>query len=129
MSQKERDRLKAVHEVQKGHLAQGVAGLQLGLTDRWVQKLLVRLRADGLGARGLPGFWHDAGRQVLGRAGRHASHPGDATAMAAGNGRAHRLPGLQERGWNPISNHDRRQSLTKFLEEARSVFRTYQDGC
>ena len=47
MSQKERDRLKVLHEVQKGHLTQRAAGRQLGLTDRWVRKLLGRLRTEG----------------------------------------------------------------------------------
>jgi hypothetical protein len=31
MSQRERDRLKVLHEVQQGHLTQRAAGLQLGL--------------------------------------------------------------------------------------------------
>lgn len=47
MSQRERDRLKVLHEVQKGHWTQKQAGTQLGLTDRWVRKLLKRLRAEG----------------------------------------------------------------------------------
>jgi len=47
MSQRERDRLKVLHEVQKGHLTQKAAGLQLGLTDRWVRQLLQRVRAEG----------------------------------------------------------------------------------
>jgi len=47
MSQRERDRLKVLHEVQQGHLTQKAAGWQLGLTDRWVRKLLERLRAEG----------------------------------------------------------------------------------
>jgi len=47
MSQRERDRLQVLHEVQKGHLTQKAAGLQMGLTDRWVRKLLGRLRAEG----------------------------------------------------------------------------------
>jgi transposase len=47
MSQRERDRLQVLHEVQKGHLRQKAAGLQLGLTERWVRKLLRRLRAEG----------------------------------------------------------------------------------
>ena len=84
MSQRERDRLQVLHEVQQGHLTQKVAGLQMGLTDRWVRKLLGRRRAEGdrgvvhrLGGRpsqrklpeawraragGLPGLWPDAGR-------------------------------------------------------------------
>jgi len=47
MSQKERDRLKVLHEVQKGYLTQKAAGLQLGLTERWVRQLLQRVRAEG----------------------------------------------------------------------------------
>ena len=47
MSQRERDRLKVLHEVQKGHLRQKQAAGQLGLTDRWVRKLLERVRAEG----------------------------------------------------------------------------------
>lgn len=34
MSQKERDRLKVLHEVERGHLTQQQAAAQLGLTDR-----------------------------------------------------------------------------------------------
>src|SRR5213594_1172068 len=47
MSQRERDRLKVVHEVQKGQLSQKQGTAQLGLTDRWARKLLKRLRAEG----------------------------------------------------------------------------------
>jgi hypothetical protein len=37
MSQRERDRLKVMHEVQRGQLSQKLAALQLGLSDRWVR--------------------------------------------------------------------------------------------
>jgi len=47
MSQRERDRLQVLHEVEKGQLRQKQAAAQLGLTDRWVRKLLGRLRAEG----------------------------------------------------------------------------------
>jgi len=47
MSQRERDRLKVLHEVEKGQLRQQPAAAQLGLTARWVRKLLGRLRAEG----------------------------------------------------------------------------------
>ena len=47
MSQRERDRLKVLHEVEKGQLRQRQAAAQLGLTGRWVRKLLGRLRAEG----------------------------------------------------------------------------------
>jgi transposase len=47
MSTKERDRLKVLHEVKQGHLTQGAAGRQLGVSDRWVRKLLVRMKEEG----------------------------------------------------------------------------------
>jgi transposase len=49
MSTKERDRLKVLHEVEQGHLTQGGAAQQLGVTDRWVRKLLVRVKKEGDG--------------------------------------------------------------------------------
>ena len=47
MSQKDWDRLKVLHAVGKGLLTQKQAGLQLRLSERWVRKLLVRLRQEG----------------------------------------------------------------------------------
>jgi len=49
MSQKDRDRLKVLHEAEKGHLTQKQAGAQLKLSERWVRKLLARLRQEGDG--------------------------------------------------------------------------------
>ena len=49
MSTKERDRLKVLHELKQGHLTQWAAAQQLGLTDRWVRKLLVRVKKEGDG--------------------------------------------------------------------------------
>jgi len=49
MSAKERDRLKVLHEVRKRHITQKQAAAELGLSVRWVRKLLVRLRAGGDG--------------------------------------------------------------------------------
>jgi transposase len=49
MSAKERDRLKVLHEVKRGHLTQRGAAQQLGVTDRWVRKLLVRVKEEGDG--------------------------------------------------------------------------------
>jgi len=49
MSTKERDRLKVLHEVKQEHLTQGAAAEQLGVTDRWVRKLLVRVKKEGDG--------------------------------------------------------------------------------
>jgi len=47
MSQRERDRLKVLHQVEKGQVSQKQAAAQLGLTDRWVRKLLARVRREG----------------------------------------------------------------------------------
>ena len=47
LSGKERDRLKVLHDVQEGHLTQRAAAGQLGITDRAVRKLLVRIEREG----------------------------------------------------------------------------------
>jgi transposase len=47
MSQRERDRLKVMHEVQRGQLSPKLAAMQLGLSERWVRKLLQRVRREG----------------------------------------------------------------------------------
>ena len=47
MSAKERDRLKVLHEVRKRHITQKQAGVELGLSARWVRTLLKRLRREG----------------------------------------------------------------------------------
>lgn len=47
LSQRERDRLKVLHEVEEGHLRQVEAARQLRLTDRHVRRLLERVRAEG----------------------------------------------------------------------------------
>ena len=47
LSTKDRDRLKVLHEVRQGHLTQREAGEQLGFTDRWVRKLLGRVKKEG----------------------------------------------------------------------------------
>jgi len=62
MSQRDRDRLKVLHEAEKGHLTQKQAGGQLQLSERWVRKLLARLRREGDG-----GILH----RLRGRASKH----------------------------------------------------------
>jgi transposase len=47
MGIKERDRLKVLHEVRRRHITQKQAAMELGLSARWVRKLLVRLRTQG----------------------------------------------------------------------------------
>jgi len=47
LNTKERDRLKVLHEVKQGHLTQGGAARQLGVSDRWVRRLLVRIKQEG----------------------------------------------------------------------------------
>ena len=47
LSQRERDRLKVLHEVEDGHLRQVDAARRLSLSDRHVRRLLDRVRAEG----------------------------------------------------------------------------------
>jgi len=49
MSARDRDRLKVLHEAEKGHLTQKQAGVQLKVSERWVRKLMARLRKEGDG--------------------------------------------------------------------------------
>lgn len=50
LSQKERDRLKVLHEVEQGHLRQRQGAEQIGLSERGFRKLLKRFREQGDGA-------------------------------------------------------------------------------
>jgi DNA-binding Lrp family transcriptional regulator len=47
MSQKERDRLKVLQEAKEGAITQQEAAEQMGVTPRWVRKLLARMRKQG----------------------------------------------------------------------------------
>jgi hypothetical protein len=47
LTQRDRDRLKVLHEVRKGHLTQRQASAQLKLGDRWIRKLLGRMKERG----------------------------------------------------------------------------------
>jgi DNA-binding Lrp family transcriptional regulator len=49
MSARDRDRLKVLHEAEKGRLTQKQAGVQLKLSERWVRELVGRLRKEGDG--------------------------------------------------------------------------------
>ena len=57
MSEKERDRLKVLHEVEQGHLKQRQGAEQLGMSERGFRKLLrrFRLNSDGAVVHGLRG--------------------------------------------------------------------------
>src|SRR5207245_11184618 len=57
LSQRERDRLKVLHEVKQKHLTQVAAAKRLKVTDRQVRRMLLRIRERGDGAlvRGLRG--------------------------------------------------------------------------
>lgn len=50
LSQRERDRLKVLHEVEQKQVTQVEAGRRLDLTDRHIRRLLVRLHQRGDGA-------------------------------------------------------------------------------
>lgn len=47
LTQKERDRLKVLHEVKQGHLTQRAAAEQLGISERWVREMVHRVRKRG----------------------------------------------------------------------------------
>jgi transposase len=47
LTQKERDRLKVLHEVEQGHLTQRAAAEQLGISERWVREMVRRVRKRG----------------------------------------------------------------------------------
>ena len=47
MSQRERDRLKVFQETSKRQITQKQAAEQMGVTPRWVRKLLARMRTEG----------------------------------------------------------------------------------
>ena len=47
LSRGDRDRLRVLHEVRRGHITQGEAGRQLGVSARWVRKLLGRVGKEG----------------------------------------------------------------------------------
>ena len=50
LSQRERDRLKVLHEVKQKHLSQVEAARRLKLTDRQVRRMLIRIGESGDGA-------------------------------------------------------------------------------
>jgi len=50
LSQRERDRLKVLHEVQQKHLSQVAAAERLKVSDRQVRRMLLRIREHGDGA-------------------------------------------------------------------------------
>jgi predicted ArsR family transcriptional regulator len=47
LSQRERDRLKVLHEIQQKHLAQIAGAQRLKISDRQVRRMLFRLREQG----------------------------------------------------------------------------------
>ena len=47
LTQKQRDRLKVLHEVAEGHLTQAQGAEQVGLSERWIRELVRRLRKVG----------------------------------------------------------------------------------
>jgi DNA-binding transcriptional regulator LsrR (DeoR family) len=47
LSQRERDRMRVLHEVQQEHLTQREAAKRLQLSDRQVRRLLRRMRKKG----------------------------------------------------------------------------------
>jgi len=48
LSQRERDRLKVLHEVKQKHLSQVAAAVRLKVTDRQVRRMLLRIASAGM---------------------------------------------------------------------------------
>jgi len=88
LSQRERDRLKVLHEVQLKHLSQVAAAERLKVTDRQVRRMLLRIREHGDGAlvhglRGRPSNRKLAARleqKVLARVGQRYAEFGPTLA-------------------------------------------------
>src|SRR5438105_7014163 len=47
LTRKDRDRLKVLHEVRKGHITQRQGAEQLKITDRWIREMVARIREQG----------------------------------------------------------------------------------
>ena len=47
LTQDDRDRLKVLHEVRRGHITQRQAAVQLRRTDRWIRELVERISDKG----------------------------------------------------------------------------------
>lgn len=47
LTRKDRDRLKVLHEVRKGHITQRQGAEQLKVTDRWIREMVARIRDRG----------------------------------------------------------------------------------
>jgi len=115
MSQKDRDRLKVLHEVERGHLTQPQAGAQLKLIprsgmgadvgsstpSRGGRRELASVAGPGLatedsrsgagesgeaGPAGVSRLWTHAGDRVSSRAARAGGEQGDAAAVADRSG-------------------------------------------
>jgi DNA-binding Lrp family transcriptional regulator len=88
LSGKDRDGLKVLHEVERKHITQRQAAGRMGISERWVRELVMRVRQKGdegivHGLRGRPSnlpprvrlAWHSL---VLWRSTKHfrsAKHP------------------------------------------------------
>jgi hypothetical protein len=56
LSQRERDRIRVLHEVQQGHVTQVEGARRLKLSDRQVRRLLLRIAKHGDRAVRQPGY-------------------------------------------------------------------------
>ena len=129
LSTRDRDRLKVLQEVERGHLTQREAGEQLQVTARWVRQLLGRVGREGdrgvvhrlrgglpstvggakagpdpqVGESQVRRFRADAGRRVSGGGGRDHDQPGDPRQLLieAGWGRAKRRRAEEVHVWRP----------------------------
>ena len=47
MTAEDRDRVKVIHEIEKGHISQAQGARELGVSGRWMKKLVARVRQQG----------------------------------------------------------------------------------
>jgi transposase len=111
LSQRERDRLKVLHEVQQKQLTQLAAAARLNVTDRQVRRMLLRIRERGdaalvHGLRGRPSNRKLAAQfeqKILARLGQHYTDFGPTLAAEH----------LAQEGF-PVS----RETLRKWMTQA-----------
>ena len=107
LSKRERDRLVVFRQVKEGKLKQKAAAQQLGLSQRWVKKLIKRVREEG--DRGLA---HRLRGRPSNRAHQAKTQPGRERDVVGGiddleRELADRLAGLDNEGLVGVRSIDR----------------------
>jgi len=96
MSAKERDRLKVLHEVKQRHITQKQAGIELGLSVRWIRKLLLRWRAGGDSAL------RHGSRATVFMVGNNTAHPTSQASVPVWAGTGRKCDSLDSRAFHSL---------------------------